>query len=138
MSDPPVLVTQVPEQISVNVEDGDWEKLEVYNPENEQVSGEEEEASVHEVLVEIPNDSQKVAGFDEIPDDSQKVAGFDEIPDDSQKVAGLASQIEEVPNKSYTSIVSLCSKIPSSFLTLSRHLLLYHRKCHSLYSWLSH
>jgi hypothetical protein len=75
VSDPPVLETQVPEQISVTVEDSDWEKLDVYNPENEQVSVEEEEARVAVVL--------------------------DEIPDDSQKVAGLASQIEEVPKKSY-------------------------------------
>jgi hypothetical protein len=108
MSDPPVLETQVPEQIYVTIEDGDWEKLDVYNPENEQVSVEEEEARVAVVL--------------------------DEIPDDSQKVAGLASQIEEVSKKSYASIVSLCSKIPSSFLTLLRHSLLYHSKCHLLYS----
>lgn len=82
MSDPPLLETQVPEQISVAVEDGVGE--EVYNPENEQVSAEEEEAPVAEVL--------------------------DEIPDDSQMVSGLASQIEEVPKKSYASIVCLQSK----------------------------
>ena len=98
MSDPAGLETQVPEQISVTVEDGDCEELDAYNPENEQVSVEEKEAHVAVVL--------------------------DEVPDDSQKVAGLASQIEEVPKKSYASIVSLCSKIPSSFLTLSRHSLL--------------
>ena len=92
-----MLETQVPEQLSVTAEDGDKEELEVYNPENGQLSVEEEEAPVPEVLVEIP-------------DDSQEVAGFDEIPDDSQKVAGLASQIEEVPKKSYASIVRVCSK----------------------------
>lgn len=108
MSDPPVLETQVPKQIFVTVEDGDWEKVDIYNPENEQVSVEEEKAHVVVVL--------------------------DEIPDDSQKVAGLASQIKEVPKTSYASIVSLCSKIPSSFLTLSIHSLLYHRKRHLLYS----
>lgn len=81
MADPSVLETQVPEQISVTAEDGDGE--EVYNPENQQASIEEEEAPVPEVL--------------------------DEIPDDSQMVAGLASQIEEVPKKSYAYIVSLHS-----------------------------
>jgi len=86
-----VLETQVPEQLSVTAEDGDKEELEVYNPENGQLSVEEEEAPVPEVLVEIPDDSH-------------------EIPDDSQKVAGLASQIEEVPKKSYASIVRVCSK----------------------------
>lgn len=65
---------------------------EVYNPENGQAAIEEEEAPVPEVL--------------------------DEIPDDSQMVAGLASQIEEVPKKSYAYIVSLHSKIPSSFLVI--------------------
>ncbi|KAK7395426.1 hypothetical protein VNO78_15984 [Psophocarpus tetragonolobus] len=79
VADPPVLETQVSEQISVTAEDGDGE--EVYNPENGQASIEEEEPPVPEVL--------------------------DEIPDDSQMVAGLASQIEEVPKKSYASIVKV-------------------------------
>ena len=105
MLDPPVLETQVPEQISVTAEDGDREELEVYNPENGQVSVEEVEAPVPEVLVEIPNDSQKAAGFDH-------------VPDDSQKVAELASQIEEVPKKSYASIVRVFSK-NSLFLSCS-------------------
>ncbi|TKY66175.1 putative G3BP protein [Spatholobus suberectus] len=78
-NDPSVLEIQVSEQISVTAEDGDGE--EVYNPENGQASIEEEEAPVPEVL--------------------------DEIPDDSQMVAGLASQIEEVPKKSYASIVKV-------------------------------
>lgn len=82
VSEPPVLEAQVPEQISVTVEDGVGE--EVYNPENEQVSVEEEEVPVAEVL--------------------------DEIPDDSQMISGLASQIEEVPKKSYASIVCFQSK----------------------------
>jgi len=103
--DPPVLETQVPEQISVTAEDGDREELEVYNPENGQVSVEEVEAPVPAVLVEIPNDSQKAAGFDH-------------VPDDSQKVADLASQIEEVPKKSYASIVRVFSK-NSLFLSCS-------------------
>lgn len=99
-----MLETQVPEQISVAAENGDRGELEVYNPENGQVSVEEEEAPVPEVLVEIPNDSQKAAGFDH-------------VPDDSQKVAELASQIEEVPKKSYASIVRVCSiKFPLPFL----------------------
>ncbi|KAH1154735.1 hypothetical protein GLYMA_18G159100v4 [Glycine max] len=87
VADPSVLETQVSEQISVTAEDGGEE---VYNPENGQAAIEEEEAPVPEVL--------------------------DEIPDDSQMVAGLASQIEEVPKKSYAYIVSLHSKIPYSFL----------------------
>ena len=84
-----MLETQVSEQISVTAEDGGEE---VYNPENGQAAIEEEEAPVPEVL--------------------------DEIPDDSQMVAGLASQIEEVPKKSYAYIVSLHSKIPYSFLVI--------------------
>lgn len=79
VADPSVLETQVSEEISVTAEDGDGE--EVYNPEDGQDSIEEEEAPVPEVL--------------------------DEIPDDSQLVAGLASQIEEVPKKSYASIVKV-------------------------------
>ncbi|KAK7339117.1 hypothetical protein VNO77_19762 [Canavalia gladiata] len=79
VADPSVLETQVLEQISVTAEDGDGE--EVYNPENGQASIDEEEAPVPEVL--------------------------DEIPDDSQMVAGLTSQIEEVPKKSYASIVKV-------------------------------
>lgn len=82
MAEPPVLETQVSVPISVTAENGDVE--EVYNAENGQVSVEEEEASVPEVL--------------------------DEIPDDSQLVAGLASQTEDGPKKSYASIVSLHSK----------------------------
>ncbi|WJX81620.1 myosin ATPase [Trifolium repens] len=78
VSDPPVLETQVSEQISVTYEDGDGEEV---NPENEQVPVEETEAPVPEVL--------------------------DEIPDDSQKVSGLASQTEELPKKSYASIVKV-------------------------------
>lgn len=74
----------------MTAEDGDEEV--VYNPENGQAAIEEEEAPVPEVL--------------------------DEIPDDSQMVAGLASQIEEVPKKSYAYIVSLHSKIPYSFLVI--------------------
>ncbi|CAK8541464.1 unnamed protein product [Lathyrus sativus] len=91
VSDPPVLETQVPEQISVTVEGVAGE--EVYNPENEQVSVEEEEVPVAEVL--------------------------DEIPDDSQMVSGLVSQIEEVPKKSYASIVKVMKEgaVPSSIVT---------------------
>jgi hypothetical protein len=91
VSDPPVLETQVSEQISVTYEDGDGEEV---NPENEQVPVEEKEAPVPEVL--------------------------DEIPDDSLKVSGLASQTEELPKKSYASIVSLHSKYT---LFLSWHIL---------------
>lgn len=55
---------------------------EVYNPsENGDISLEEEEAPVAEVV--------------------------DEIPDDSQIVADSNSKIEEVPKKSYASIVSI-------------------------------
>ncbi|XP_027350599.1 putative G3BP-like protein [Abrus precatorius] len=79
VADPSLPERQVSEQISVTAEDGDAE--EVYHPENGQASIEEEEAPVPEVL--------------------------DEIPDDSQMVAGLASQIEEVPKKSYASIVKV-------------------------------
>ncbi|XP_061339116.1 nuclear transport factor 2 isoform X2 [Gastrolobium bilobum] len=79
-NDPSMLETQVSEQMTVTAEDGDG--VEVYNPENGHASTEEEEAPVPEVL--------------------------DEIPDDSQMVAGLASQIEEeVPKKSYASIVKV-------------------------------
>ena len=74
--------TQVSEKISVKAEDGEGE--EVYNPENDQASIEEEEALVPEVL--------------------------DELPDDSQMVAGLTSPIEELPKKSYASIVSILLK----------------------------
>lgn len=93
MADPSVLETQVSEQISIIAEDGDGE--EVYNPEDGQDSIEEEEAPVPEVL--------------------------DEIPDDSQLVAGLASQIEEVPKKSYASIVSLHSEISLPFWSIPAH-----------------
>lgn len=103
MADPSVLETQVSEQISVTAEDGDGE--EVYNPENGQASfeEEEEEALVPEVV--------------------------DEIPEDSQMVAGLTSQIEDVPKKSYASIVSIHSEIPSAFLVVSRLMLINHWKC---------
>lgn len=74
--------TQVSEKTSVKAEDGEGE--EVYNPENDQASIEEEEALVPEVL--------------------------DELPDDSQMVAGLTSPIEELPKKSYASIVSILLK----------------------------
>ncbi|KAG5002277.1 hypothetical protein JHK87_023349 [Glycine soja] len=91
VSNPSVLETQVSEQISVTAEDGDEEV--VYNPENGQAAIEEEEAPVPEVL--------------------------DEIPDDSQMVAGLASQIEEVPKKSYAYIVKVMKEgaMPSSTVT---------------------
>ena len=91
VSNPSVLETQVSEQISVTAEDGDEEV--VYNPENGQAAIEEEEAPVPEVL--------------------------DEIPDDSQMVAGLASQIEEVPKKSYAYIVKVMKEgaAPSSTVT---------------------
>ncbi|KAL2569346.1 hypothetical protein AAZV13_18G123400 [Glycine max] len=90
VADPSVLETQVSEQISVTAEDGGEE---VYNPENGQAAIEEEEAPVPEVL--------------------------DEIPDDSQMVAGLASQIEEVPKKSYAYIVKVMKEgaAPSSTVT---------------------
>ncbi|KAG4377584.1 hypothetical protein GLYMA_18G159100v4 [Glycine max] len=88
VADPSVLETQVSEQISVTAEDGGEE---VYNPENGQAAIEEEEAPVPEVL--------------------------DEIPDDSQMVAGLASQIEEVPKKSYAYIVMKEGAAPSSTVT---------------------
>jgi len=71
----------VSEQIAVTVED---HSEEVYNPENTQVSIEEEEAPVPEVL--------------------------DEIPVASEMVAVIASQIEDVPKKSYAYIVSIHSK----------------------------
>ncbi|KAK7256104.1 hypothetical protein RIF29_29538 [Crotalaria pallida] len=93
VADPAVLEIQVSEPIPVTAEDGEEE--EVYNTENGQVSGEEEEeAPVPEVL--------------------------DEIPDDSQVVAGLTSQMEDVPEdvpkKSYASIVKVMKQIaaPSS------------------------
>ncbi|KAE9622145.1 putative RNA recognition motif domain, nuclear transport factor 2, NTF2-like protein [Lupinus albus] len=87
--DPAVLETQISEQVPVTAEDGEGE--EVYNPENGQASiEEEEEASVPEVV--------------------------DEIPDDSQMVAGLTSEIDDVPKKSYASIVKVMkdSAAPSS------------------------
>ncbi|XP_019432229.1 PREDICTED: putative G3BP-like protein isoform X1 [Lupinus angustifolius] len=89
VADPAVLETQVSEQISVVDEDGEGE--EVYNPENGQASIEEgEEAPVPEVV--------------------------DETPDDSQIVAGLTSQIEDMPKKSYASIVKVMKEnaAPSS------------------------
>ncbi|XP_019413015.1 PREDICTED: putative G3BP-like protein isoform X2 [Lupinus angustifolius] len=88
-NDPAVLETQVSEQIPVTAEDGEGE--EVYNPENGQASiEEEEEAPVPEVV--------------------------DEIPDDSQMVSGLTSEIDDVPKKSYASIVKVMkdSAAPSS------------------------
>ncbi|XVF80359.1 hypothetical protein PTKIN_Ptkin15bG0063300 [Pterospermum kingtungense] len=65
----------------------------VYNPsENEDISIEEEEAPVAEVV--------------------------DEIPDDSQMVADSDSKIKEVPKKSYASIVKVMKEnaVPSSSL----------------------
>ncbi|KAF1884092.1 hypothetical protein Lal_00013052 [Lupinus albus] len=89
-NDPAVLETQVSEQISVTAEEGEGE--EVYNPENGQASvEEEEEAPVPEVV--------------------------DEIPDDSQVVAGLTSQIEDVPKKSYASIVKVTKESPAQSST---------------------
>jgi len=93
VADPSVLVAHVPEQIPVTVED---HREEVYNPENTQASIEEEEAPVPEVV--------------------------DEIPDASQMVAGIPSQIEDVPKKSYASIVSIVSK---NTFSLFGHLHLY-------------
>ncbi|KAE9592122.1 putative RNA recognition motif domain, nuclear transport factor 2, NTF2-like protein [Lupinus albus] len=90
VADPAVLETQVSEQISVTAEEGEGE--EVYNPENGQASvEEEEEAPVPEVV--------------------------DEIPDDSQVVAGLTSQIEDVPKKSYASIVKVTKESPAQSST---------------------
>ncbi|KAK7293150.1 hypothetical protein RJT34_16011 [Clitoria ternatea] len=91
VADLPVLEAQVSEQIPVIAEDDDGE--EVYNPENERASIEDEEAPVPEVL--------------------------DEIPDDSQMVAGLASQIEEVPKRSYAYIVKVMKEgtAPTSTVT---------------------
>ncbi|XP_020225039.1 putative G3BP-like protein isoform X1 [Cajanus cajan] len=94
-TDPSMLETQVSEQISVTAEDGEEE--EVYNPEDGPENGqaliEEEEAPVPEVL--------------------------DEIPDDSQMVAGLPSLIEKVPKQSYASILKVMKEgaIPSSTVT---------------------
>lgn len=90
-NDPSVLETQVSEEIPLAAEDGDVE--EVYNPENGQASIEEEEAPVPEVL--------------------------DEIPDDSQVVAGLASPVDGAPKKSYAYIVKVMKEVttPSSTVT---------------------
>ncbi|KAK7243513.1 hypothetical protein RIF29_38312 [Crotalaria pallida] len=89
VADPTVLETQVSEPIPLTAEDGEEE--EVYNTENGQVSGEEEEEAPLPVVL-------------------------DEIPDDSQVVAGLTCQIEDVPKKSYASIVKFMKQIaaPSS------------------------
>ncbi|XP_028776948.1 putative G3BP-like protein isoform X2 [Neltuma alba] len=77
-NDPSLKKIHVSEQIVLSAEDVSGE--EVYNPENGQASfEEEEEAPVPEVV--------------------------DEIPDDSLVVAGSTSIIEEVPKKSYASIV---------------------------------
>lgn len=83
MADPSLQQMQVPEQTVVTAEDVDAE--EVYNPESGQALIEEEESPVPEVV--------------------------DEIPDDSLMVAGSTSIIEEVPKKSYASIVSIHSEI---------------------------
>ncbi|XP_019461825.1 PREDICTED: putative G3BP-like protein isoform X2 [Lupinus angustifolius] len=89
-NDPTVSEAQVSEQISVTAEEGEGE--EVYNAENGQASiEEEEEAPVPEVV--------------------------DEIPDDSQIVAGLTSQIEDVPKKSYASIVKVTKESPAQSST---------------------
>jgi len=66
---------------------------EVYNPESTQASIEEEEAPVPEVV--------------------------DEIPDASQMVAGITSQMEDLPKKSYASIVSIHTKTTSVFVIFS-------------------
>lgn len=76
-NDPSLQQIHVSEQIVPPAEDVNGE--EVYNPENGQAPTEEEEAPVPEVV--------------------------DEIPDDSLVVAGSTSIIEEVPKKSYASIV---------------------------------
>ncbi|KAL2336831.1 hypothetical protein Fmac_011277 [Flemingia macrophylla] len=95
VADPSVLETQVSAQISVTAEVG--EEDEVYNQEdgleNGQASIEEEEAPVPEVV--------------------------DEVPDESQMVAGLASQIEKVPKQSYASILKVTKEgaTPSSTVT---------------------
>ncbi|CAL0304544.1 unnamed protein product [Lupinus luteus] len=90
VADPAALEAQVSEQISVTAEEGEGE--EVYNPENGQASvEEEEEAPVPEVV--------------------------DETPDDSQIVAGLTSQIEDVPKKSYASIVKVIKESPAQSST---------------------
>ncbi|XP_019461824.1 PREDICTED: putative G3BP-like protein isoform X1 [Lupinus angustifolius] len=90
VADPTVSEAQVSEQISVTAEEGEGE--EVYNAENGQASiEEEEEAPVPEVV--------------------------DEIPDDSQIVAGLTSQIEDVPKKSYASIVKVTKESPAQSST---------------------
>lgn len=85
MEDPSVLESQGSEQTSVTAVDGDGE--EVYNLENGEASAEEEEAPVPEVV--------------------------DELPDGTQMVAESASPIEAAPKKSYASIVSIHSEIPS-------------------------
>ncbi|KAI4356354.1 hypothetical protein L6164_000383 [Bauhinia variegata] len=80
----------VPETTITKAEDFDGE--EVYNPENGQASI-EEEPPVPEVV--------------------------DEVPDDSQMVAGSTSKIEEVPKKSYASIVKVMKETPSPSSTLT-------------------
>ena len=76
--------THASEHIVLPAEDVNGE--EAYNPENGHALIEEEEAPVPEVV--------------------------DEIPDDSLVVAGSTSIIEEVPKKSYASIVSSYSELP--------------------------
>jgi len=78
VADPSVLVAHVSQQIPVTVED---HREEVYNLENTQASVEEKKTPVPEVL--------------------------DEIPDSCQTVTGIASQIENVPKKSYASVVKV-------------------------------
>ncbi|KAF7825832.1 putative G3BP-like protein isoform X1 [Senna tora] len=85
VADPSLQQVQVSEQGVVTAEDINGEV--VNNNESEQAPVEEEEAPVPEVV--------------------------DEIPDDSLMVAGSTSIIEEVPKKSYASIVKVMKESPA-------------------------